>query len=842
MACLLSAPLSAGVQLLESPANGSAFPLVANGKAAVILLPKRAPEVVQIAAGNLAEDIEAVTGTKPVVTSSSMDVYGLAHIQLELAPQPAERWDAYRLSATEDSLTILGSDPRGLAFGIYELSRRIGVSPWAWWADVPVTQRKNLYLSPGQDPIEQPAVKYRGIFLNDEGWGLRPWAAQTYEPEVGNIGPKTYSKIFELILRLRANTIWPAMHPGTEPFFQVPGNAEAADRYAIVVGSSHAEPMLRNNVGEWKQDKKHYNYVKHRAGVLEYWEERVKQRSSGESLFTLGMRGIHDSHMQGGGSQSERIALLEKIFADQRELLARYLGDGDPAKVAQIFVPYKEVLGDYNAGLEVPEDVTLVWPDDNFGYIRRFPTQAEAARKGGTGVYYHLSYLGAPLSYLWIDNMSLALTWAEMTRAYEQGVREVWIGNVGDIKNTERSMEYFLDLAWRADETTPDDSREFLHRTATRDFGADEADAITDVLQRLEAINVQRRAEHTQWHLPKTGYQPTALNENEIIARLKASAQLLADSEAIRNRLPPEARDAYFQLVHYPVAVTAAADERYFYAELARLQKARGLEQPAEETYAKVAPAFKRIEALTAYYNNDVSGGKWRHIVRNWGMPYHSWYVNYRNTSSLPALDSDAQKKIQAAEPQPEASPLPRPEGARPGDFVERDGAVSIDAGHFTDRQDLPSGAGWRSVPGLGRTGSAVTVLPSTATITGKAAPSLEYRFYVESSGKPTIRVRLLPTFPLPGSEALRFAIAIDKRAACPMAVTDGFDTTRKPWKFRVLDNATSTTLKLDEPLSPGWHTLRLIAVDAGVVVDQIVIEFKEQAASYDGPAETRID
>jgi len=235
-------------------------------------------------------------------------------------------------------------DRRGLAYGIYEVSRRIGVSPWRWWADVPVTTRAELRLSIGDEPLDQPAVKYRGIFINDEDWGLQPWAAKTLEPEVGNIGPKTYGRIFELLLRLRANCIWPGMHPTTTPFHLVPGNAAAADRYAIVVGASHAEPMLRTNDDQWKLPEKDFNYLIHRNEVLSYREERVKERASGESLFTIGMRGIHDSPIIGPKTEPERVATLEKIFADQQGLLARHLGKGNATRVGQIFCPYKEVL------------------------------------------------------------------------------------------------------------------------------------------------------------------------------------------------------------------------------------------------------------------------------------------------------------------------------------------------------------------------------------------------------------------------------------------------------------------------------------------------------------------
>jgi hypothetical protein len=829
------------VEVTVAAASGGNFPLVSGGVAAPIVLPAAAPEVVKIAARDLANDIAAVTGAKPDVLSFTPTNKLSPRVELLLAPELAGRWEAFQLSASPDALTVAASDQRGLAFGVYEISRRIGVSPWHWWADVPVVEHSEIFLSSGIEPVDQPAVKYRGIFINDEDWGLQPWAAKTFEPEVGNLGPKTYARIFELLLRLRANCIWPGMHPTTTPFHQVPGNAAVADAYAIVLGSSHAEPMLRNNVNEWKQDGKLFNYLTNRTGVLAYWEQRVRERTSGESLFTLGMRGIHDSPIIGPKTQQERIATLEQIFTDQRGLLAKYLGQGDPTRVGQLFCPYKEVLDDYNAGLRVPDDVSIVWPDDNFGYVRRYATPAERARGGGLGVYYHASYSGMPQSWLWIDTLPPALVWAEMMRAYEQGARRVWIVNVGDIKNTERSMEFFLDLAWHADRTDLDAPARFLRETAARDFGSNHAVAIADLLSRLHAINFARKVEHLQWHLSQTPYQPTELNEAEICERLQACAELQRDSDLLAARLPGNFRAAYFELVGYAVAITAAANERYFRAELARADVARGRAPEPNRAFADVAE--QRVDELTAYYNRDLAGGKWRHIVNENGYTPDAWPRFQRDTKAPrpePATNN-------VCPPAPlEAASIARPPEARSGDFVERSRVISMHAGNFNKQNDLPSGAGWRSIPGLGRTGAAVSVLPSTTVITPAAAPSLEYRFLVTTGGPVTLRVRLLPTFPLVSGKGLRLAIAIDDGAPFPLAVTKGFDTknsntTFTDWQRRVLANATEIVRQLPQPIAPGWHTLRLIAVDAGVVVDKIVLDFKGVSASYDGPAETRI-
>ena len=837
----------------------SDFPIVANHRAAAIIVDKADPDIVRIAADLLANDIARVAGVKPSVETlpakpnESAIVIGtlgspliadlVRRKKLDASPITG-RWEAFIIATVADpfpgmpaALVIAGSDPRGAAYGALTISQTLGISPWEWWADVPVIHRDTLVLSTGSGFTDRPAVKYRGIFINDEDWGLQPWAARTFEPEVKNIGPKTYTKVFELLLRLRANTIWPAMHECTKAFHLVPGNAAIADKYAIVLGSSHAEPMLRSNTSEWTAPKDDYNYLKNRDGVLAYWEQRVKERSAGESLFTIGMRGIHDSPIVGPKTQPERIVTIEKIFKDQRDLLGRYLGKGDPTRVGQIYCPYKEVLDDYLAGLKVPDDVTIVYPDDNFGYVRRFATNAERKRSGGLGVYYHASYLGAPMQSLWIDTLPPALTWSEMERAYEQGARSVWIVNTGDIKNTERSTEFFLDLAWNADRTSIDAPARFMRETAARDFGKEHAEQVADILNRLQAINFARKTEHLQWHIPLTAYKPTELNEAEIDQRLKACAKLLRDSDTLAQTLPAAARDAYFELVGYPVAITAAANERYFRSELARADDARG--RPPKPNQDASAAAQKRILEATARYNTDIAGGKWRNIVTENGVSANDWPRFQRDTKTVPPQPAP-DNVCPPAPAAPSAPASPKPPGEHSGDFVERDGVVSILAGHFASKKDLPSG-GWRAVPGLGRSGCAVTVLPSTSSIPPAAAPSLEYRFHTTSAAPATLHVRLLPTHPLVAEHGLRFAIAIDDNPPLPLAVTNGFDPKSGEWNQRVLANATEVSLKLPNNLTADSHTLRLVAVDAGVVVDKIVIDLGGLQPSYDGPAETRV-
>ncbi|MGC4074290.1 MAG: glycosyl hydrolase 115 family protein [Nibricoccus sp.] len=506
MLLLGAVSLRAGPWVSEQTSDGS-FALAEPGRAAPLLVAKEDFKVVSLAANDLAADIERVAGSKPEVRTASDSLKGDVVLVGTLGKNPwidalvAEgkldvtdvrgKWETFLITTAERplpgvsrALVIVGSDRRGTAFGVYELSQAIGVSPWHWWSDVTPDKKKALHVAAEARRLGPPSVKYRGIFINDEDWGLQPWAAQTFEPENGGIGPKTYGKVFELLLRLKANTLWPAMHACSKPFNADPRNAALADDYAIVMGSSHAEPMLRNNVGEWKDAKEKCNYAINREGVLGYWEERMKTNAKYESVFTLGMRGIHDWGMQGGKTPQEQIALLEQIFADQRALLAKYVRP-EVEQVPQMFCAYKEVLGLFRGGLHVPDDVTVVFPDDNFGYIRDFPSVDERGRKGGFGVYYHISYLGRPLSYLWLNTTPPALIWSEMRKAYDHGADRLWIVNVGDIKPGEIGTEFFLRMAWDIDRWNRANLPEFLLEWAAREFGGRHASEIAAIMDEM---------------------------------------------------------------------------------------------------------------------------------------------------------------------------------------------------------------------------------------------------------------------------------------------------------------------------------------------------------------------
>lgn len=792
---------------LAAGAAGGAepFPLVAQRRAATLVTSAADHEVVALATADLAADVARITGLTPASATTLPPGGGPLVLIGTLGRHPlidalvatgaldvgnlAGAWESFVIATLDhpypgvpSALVIVGSDRRGTAYGVYELSEQIGVSPWHWWADVPPAPQAELRLPAGLHRFGPPSVKYRGIFLNDEDWGLQPWAAHTFEPEHGDIGPKTYAKVFALLLRLKANTLWPAMHACTRPFNADPRLAPLADAYGIVMGSSHAEPLLRNNVREWTAPPDAYNYVTNREGVRAYWAERVRTNGRYENLYTIGMRGIHDSAIQGTTSDAQRITVLAQVFADQRALLA-------PA-APQVFCAYKEVLDLYRQGLRVPDDVTIVWPDDNFGYIRNVATAAERARTGGFGVYYHISYLGRPLAYLWLNTTPPALIWAELKKAHAHGADRVWIVNVGDLKPAEIGTEFFLSLAWDVDHWGPDAQPAFLRAWAAREFGADHAAAIADIMGRYYALNFQRRPEHLQWWLPKEEPRASDLTDSEIDARLAAFARLRADTHRLAATLPASHQDAFTQLVAYPVHGSALANVRYFAGETGDIAAAQATDAELQE--------------LTRRFNEETANGKWRGFMR------------------LEPADDDW-KSMRLAAWQPRTF-SPKPITAAPA--WER----RWTAADYATKQDRPDAA-WTAIPGLGRSGRALTILPFTAPTRAAAAtaPWAGYAFELATATPCQLQLEVLPTHPLVPGRGLRLAVAVDD--APPQEVVIPIADGSPAWAQGVLDNRLRATVTLPA-LPAGSHCLKLYMVDAGVAVDTLILTSSAAAPS----------
>lgn len=544
------------------------------------------------------------------------------------------KWEAYHLEEAEVDgrryWVVAGSDARGTAYGVLELSRLIGVSPWAWWADVRPERRNEVRLTDGLVIEESPDVQFRGIFLNDEDWGLNPWSSAHFEPSAqpGRIGPRTYEKIFELLLRLRANTIWPAMHECTVPFFQVEGNRAMADKYGIVLGTSHCEPMMRNSAGEWdRRTMGAYNYKTNAGSIRQYWSQRLDQVKETECIFTVGLRGVHDGRMEGVKGVDEETAMLERVIADQRAMLAGAFGRSAD-RIPQIFVPYKEVLRAYDNGLRLPDDVSLVWCDDNHGYITRLGSPDEQRRSGGAGVYYHVSYWGKPHDYLWLASTQPALVYKEMKRAWDCQARRLWVLNVGDIKPGEYLTDFFLTLAWDIDCVKPEMLYAHQREWYSSIFGEAAGGEIDRIMREYYRLAAERKPEHMGWSYVEStrpgavrGLTPVADTEfnsfgqtDEPRARIAEYAALAGRVDRLRARIPAGRAEAFFELVEYPVAAAAAMNEKLLYAQQARTYARYGL--PVALEYAERSQAaYNRIAGLTHRYNRELLHGKWNGMM-----------------------------------------------------------------------------------------------------------------------------------------------------------------------------------------------------------------------------------
>ncbi|NDV81807.1 glycosyl hydrolase 115 family protein [Bacteroides sp. 51] len=690
--------------------------------------------------------------------------------------------EAFIVRVIDNKIYVLGSDKRGTAYGILELSRLIGVSPWEWWADSAVEKKKKVTLEDGLYILDNPSVARRGIFLNDEDWGLMPWSYRTNEPSdvKGRIGPETHARIFELLLRLRANTFWPAMHDCSVAFFLTPGNKEMADKYGIFIGTSHCEPMVRNTNAEWKQwaasnisgsgASATYDYVNNRENVLRFWEERVKELAGSDNIYTLGIRGVHDSKMLGANTLQEQKDAIINVLKDQRNMIAQHVNP-NVEEVSQVFIPYKEVLDVYNMGLEVPEDVALMWCDDNYGYIRHFPTPEEAARKGGNGVYYHASYWGRPHDYLWLATNHPAQIYTQMKLAYDKGARDMWVLNVGDIKPAEYLIELFLDMAWNIDAIDNDKQGLDLHlqNWLKREFGNKPAQELLSVMNEYYRLAYIRKPEfmgNTRTEEKDPAYKVVTdlpWSEEEIRQRL-AEYKIIEDKvKDISASISPEKHNAWFQLVEYPVRGASEMNQKHLYGQLARHGK---------ESWSLSDAAYDEIIRLTEQYSN-MANGKWR-------------YMMDAHPRKLPVFDRV-------------------PQTAATAPLMQKEAPVYLFNGtaYADHKGDAPL------AHGLGYEREAIS-LPSGSTVS--------YPFEWAGADSIRIEVALAPNHPVNG-KTIRYAIAIDDEQ--PKTIDYRTEGRSEEWKENVLRNQ-AIRITAHAIKQSGKHTLNITALDEGVVVDQI--------------------
>ncbi|WP_229725114.1 glycosyl hydrolase 115 family protein [Hymenobacter baengnokdamensis] len=821
------AALPVGTSYISATESAGSFPLFANGRAATLYAsPGEWPGVLR-AARDVQADLGRVTGQKPALRTSppqgrqpvvligtighsalidklvkagKLDVKSLAGRWETFVVQPV----ANPLPGVRQALVVAGSDKRGTIYGLYDLSQQMGVSPWYWWADVPVPPQKSLYVAAGRHTLGTPQVKYRGIFINDEAPAFAGWAKAKF----GGINHQAYEHVFELILRLKGNYLWPAMW-GNAFNDDDKADPQLADEYGIVMGTSHHEPMLRAQQ-EWKRyGHGAWNYQTNDSTLREFWRQGIRNMGRHESLVTIGMRGDGDEPM----SEGSNIALLEKIVADQRKIIARTTGR--PAgQTPQVWALYKEVQDYYDKGMRVPDDVTLLLCDDNWGNIRKLPKLAAPPRRGGYGIYYHFDYVGGPRNYKWLNTNPLPRIREQMSLAKDYGADRIWIVNVGDLKPMELPISFFLDLAWNPKAIPADGVAAYTQRWAAQQFGPQYAAEIADILARYAKYNARRKPEL----LDATTY---SLATGEWATVVADYTTLATRAEAINQKLPAAARDAYFELVLHPVLACANLNELYYTVALNR--EAAKTKQPNTNALAEKARALFAKDAEISRRYNTLAGGKWNHMMDQTHIGYTYW--------QQPPVDTMPEVVTLAAG----TAPAPTTNAVTP----EKADYVSIEAEYFTQAVN-GGGVSWQRLPDLGRTAGAVTSIPTTAAPTatpGGNTPHLDYRITLSQAGPVAVSAYLAPTLDFTNTTGLRYAVSIDDEAPQLVNLHTGLspDNGNKPWEQAVASNIILKTSQ-HHVAAAGPHVLRFWRVDPGVVLEKLVVSPGAVPASYLGP------
>lgn len=838
------------VQYVETISTNDSFPIVQINSAADLFVDSNDFSGVIIAAKNLQADIANVTGVSPEFAGENnfstnvviIGTIGKSEIIDRLIREKkidvsaiAGKWESFFLqvvpkpfAGVDNALVICGSDQRGTIFGIYDLSEEIGISPWHFWADVPPKHHDELFVRAGKFSQGPPAVKYRGIFLNDEAPDLSGWAKARF----GGYNHEFYTNVFDLLLRLKANYLWPAMWDNCFSEDD-PLNPQLANQYGIVMGTSHVEPMMRADK-EWNRagfTQRQWNFETHSNDLKNFWRDGIERNKDYENIVTMAMRGKIDTPV----SATANIALLQEIVSAQREIIADVYHT-NAANVPQLWALYKEVQEYYERGMRVPDDVTLLWCDDNWGNLRRLPPPEDRQRAGGSGIYYHFDYVGDPRNYKWINSVQIERVWEQMNLALAYGVDRIWIVNVGHLQHVQLPTEFFLSLAWNPDRWPKEKISEFTQLWAEREFGKEFAPQIADIVTRFTKFNARRKPELLS---PDTFSLTNYDEADRIVADWNV---LVGEAEKIYKKLPMDERAAFFELVVYPVVASANLNSLYVAVAKNHLSASQG--RTNADDFAKDAEVSFQTDAfLSSFYNHDLAGGKWNHMMDQTHIGYTSWQQPPANV--MPQLaevenpmntNSDFKKTVSLDH---QKTPPKSATG-----FIEAEGYVSIEAAHFTKNVAAES-ARWEEIPNLGRTLSAMSIFPVTAASVQppENSPHLEYQMYLSDTGKVEVQTILSPTLNFVAGRGLRYALSFDDESpqivtAVPENYSVGAGGDNRDWKQVVSDNA--RMVKTNFALSrAGEHTLKIWMVDAGVVLQKIVVDCGGVKPSYLGPPES---
>ena len=775
---------------------------------------------VKMAVTNLRHDLRSVTGSEyaPVVVAT----VGKSEIVKKYPKQSKQlkgKWEQYLIFTDKGQLVILGSDKRGTIYGIYELSRQIGVSPWYWMADAPIAHHDQLYVLPGTYTDGEPKVKYRGIFINDEWPSFGGWCGNQF----GGINSKAYSHIFELLLRLKANYFWPAMW-NSRFNEDDPKSPQLADDMGIVMGTSHHEPMMRAHkeyvhrkaeVGPW-------DYAQNPERIEKFFTDGLKRNSKYENIITIGMRGDGDVAM-GSGKDEDNIKTLGKVIEAQCRIIKDCYGK-PASSVPQLWAIFTEVQRYYDAGFTVPDDVTLLFCDNNWGYIRRKGTAAERKRKGGLGLYYHIDMNGGPWNDRWVNTTTIPKLREQLHEAYASGIDRIWIINVGDLKPKEVPIDFIMDYAWNPDVVKPGDELPWLERFSASIFGEEFAKETADLIAKYSKYNLLRKPE---------AQVPGLFNEHEMLVMSQRWQSLAERAELLRKQMPKEKQDAFYQLVYYPVVASAGVAEIYNHATMG---DSLGVEV-----------LMKKDHQLSDYYNNVLAGGKWKGMMMDNHIGYTQWSIPGKNRNPM-----TLGMKIE--------HPLNVPVSTT---------EIGIPAYQYS-RIKEGKNAKWIFLPDLGRGKGCMGIdhVMATSEQDGKGA-SLEYDFELSSDMQQlSIALGILPTQDVYPARGLRIGVQIDDQ---PLQIVDaraGFVDTfaeytpqnlavskvLKPlpqqpklvlngwWKGKrqlrrdeVFDNQRWLAATSSSAVKAGKHTLRIVMIDPEIVLEQVVVNPDNNRYSYFG-------
>lgn len=759
--------------------NGGGWLLNKNGKVS-FYVDGSADKGVTRAAQDLCMDLQKVCGAQCSFTDKAEEAQILIRVDSKMKAR-----EKYILQITDGKVSVTGSDKRGAIYGIYEISRQIGVSPWYYWADVPVARHSSIYLLPGTYTDGEPVVRYRGIFLNDEAPCLTTWVKNTFGTNYG--GHEFYAKVFELILRLKGNFLWPAMWSWAF-YADDPLNSATADEMGVIIGTSHHEPMARNHQ-EWARHRSEYgawNYKTNKQVLDQFFREGIERMKNTDDIVTIGMRGDGDEAM----SAEADTRLLLDIVKNQRKIISDVTKR--PAKeTPQVWALYKEVLDYYDKGMRVPDDVIMLLCDDNWGNVRRVPNEKERRHKGGWGLYYHVDYVGAPRNSKWLNVTPVQNMWEQLTLALEYGLDRLWILNVGDLKPMEYPIQLFMDMAWKGGETIPQHTLDFCREQ----FGEDQAVEAERLLNLCCKYNGRSTAEM----LDRNTYNLGTGEWGKVVADYN---QL--EVEALRQfvSLKPEYRDAYRQIILFPIQAMANLHQMYYAQAMNHKLFKEG--NPDANLWAdKMEQAFRRDSLLCAEYNNDIANGKWKGMMIQKHIGYKSWNDDFAPANVMPKVfrvDTNHSGFV----------------------FTESNGMVAIEAEHFFDRTNAAE-AEWTVIPFMGRTLSGITLRPYVKSVDGGA---LVYRFNTVSDIKKVLVV-VKSTLDFLNKGGLHYRVSLD--GGEPEVVNFNSKLNENPENIYSIYYPTVARRVVESTVNlsavSGQHELRIEPLDPGIVFEKIVID-----------------